>query len=86
MWTDWTSCGITCGNQWGKRYRSQKCDLTEDEQISELCKGVYFLQVEPEWCFGKGKCPGQYMPKFNIATTISILLNHTKVARNLHNS
>jgi len=38
--------------------RSQKCDLTEDEQISELCKDVYFLQVEPEWCFGEGKCPG----------------------------
>jgi len=35
-----------------------KCDLTEDEQISELCKDVYFLQVEPEWCFGEGKCPG----------------------------
>jgi len=66
MWTDWTSCGITCGNQWGKRYRSQKCDLTEDEQISELCKGVYFLQVEPEWCFGEGKCPGQYIYQHSI--------------------
>ena len=62
-WSEWTTCGITCGNQWGRSYRSQTCDLTEDEELSGLCKNVLYLQVQPRWCFGKGKCPGRYKGK-----------------------
>jgi len=56
-WSSWTECGITCGNQWGKSYRSQTCEMSDIEQASDICRNVLYLQVQPKWCFGKGKCP-----------------------------
>lgn len=37
--------------------------MTEDERLSALCENVLYLQVQPKWCFGKGKCPGKQPPR-----------------------
>ena len=58
QWSEWSDCGITCGGHWGKKYRSQMCQLTKEEEESDICSNVLFFQVQPEWCFVPKECPG----------------------------
>ena len=58
-WSNWSRCGVTCGYRWGKKYRSHTCELTAEEEDSDLCASVRYFQVQPEWCLIERVCPGE---------------------------
>lgn len=76
IWSRWSRCGITCGNKWGKRYRSHTCSLESDEQQSHICSHVPYFHVQPDWCFGKALCPSESVRSSrDINNSASYLIN-----------